>query len=326
MFGRPPDKKPIKIAFLLIPDFSMIAFASAIEPLRVANTLAEEQLYAWTTLTVDGAPVHASNGVVVSPEKSLADAADPGVLFVCAGVHAERHDDPVTINWLRQRATHGSPIGALCTGSLILARAGLLDGYRCTIHWENVESFMEEFPDLEVTATLFEIDRDRYTCSGGTAPLDMMVFSIAQDFRRDLALRVSDEMLHTTQRHPTDPQRMSLQHRTGLKNAKLLAAIARMEAYLESPISLHDLADQVGLSERQLERLFRTYLGTVPSRYYLELRLQRARQLLLQTSMPILQIAVACGFISASHFAKCYRRQFNHSPRAERDQKKTIVE
>lgn len=325
MFGTSPGKKPIRIAFLLVPDFSMMAFTSAVEPLRAANRMAEDGLYNWTTLSVDGTPVRASNGLLVEPEKSIADVAEESVVFVCAGINAERFEDASAINWLRQRARHGSPLGALCTGSLILARAGLLDSYRCTIHWENVEGFVEEFPDLDVTATLFEVDRDRYTCSGGTAPLDMMVYAISKDFGSELALKVSEQLLHTIQRHPHDPQRQSLQYRTGISNAKLLAAIAFMEAYLETPVSLHDLAGSVNLSERQLERLFRTHLGKTPSRYYLELRLNRARQLLTQTSMPILQIAVACGFTSASHFAKCYRQQFDRAPRAERSTKQSTV-
>lgn len=318
MFGNDPENRPKRIAFLLVPDYSMMAFTSALEPLRAANLIADQILYDWCTLSVDGQPVRASNGATIIPDHGLVDAADVGVPFVCAGVDAERFQDAATLNWLRQYARHGSPMGAVCTGALILARAGLLDGYRCTIHWENIEGFVEEFPDLSITATLFEIDRDRYTCSGGTAPLDMMVYSVAQDYGEDLAIKVSELMLHTIQRHPHDPQRMALQHRAGISNPKLLAAIGYMEAYLESPVSPLDLAAWVDLSERQLERLFRTHLHTTPTRYYLDLRLQRARLLLRQTAMPILQIAVACGFTSASHFAQCYRRSFDRSPRSER--------
>lgn len=324
MFGHDPGTRPKKIAFLLVPDYSMMAFTAALEPLRAANRMAGERLYAWSTLSVDGQPVRASNGTLIIPDRGLAEADDVGVPFVCAGINAERYDDPATFGWLRHRARHGSPLGAVCTGSLLLARARLLDGYRCTIHWENLEGFVEEFPELEITASLYEIDRDRFTCSGGTAPLDMMVYSVARDFGQDLAMQVAEQMLHTIQRHPHDPQRMALQQRAGISNAKLIAAIARMEACLESPVGLGDIADWVQVSERQLERLFRTHLGTTPSRYYLELRLQRARLLIRQTSMPILQIAVACGFTSASHFAKCYRQVFNRSPRIERNTQERV--
>jgi len=325
MFGANPGEKPQDAAFLLIPEFSMMAFTSAVEPLRAANRLGEDTLYRWCTLSVDGAPVKASNGVTVVPDMALTQAGEIGVPFVCSGLNPERYVETNVLNWLRRQAAFGSPLGAVCTGSLILARAGLLDGFRNTIHWENMEAFVEEFPHLDITATLFEIDRTRYTCSGGTAPLDMMVYSISADFGEKLAVMVSEEMLHTIQRHPHDPQRMSLQHRVGITNPKLLAAIAYMEAYLETPVCLHDLADWVGVSERQLARLFRSYLGKTPSRYYLELRLERARLLLRQTSMPILQIAVACGFTSSTHFAKCYRQYFRHSPRAERRSEKAMA-
>jgi len=318
MFGAEPVKTPQRISFLLIPEFSMMAFTSCVEPLRVANRLAGKCLYALQTVSASGETVEASNGVLVVPDDSVMDEERPDCLFVCAGLNAERFRDEAVLELLRHLAAQGVQLGALCTGSLLLARAGLLDGYRCTVHWENMEGFVEDYPNLSITATLYEIDRDRYTCSGGTAPLDMMINTIAKDHGEELAISVAEQMLHNLVRHPHDAQRMSLQHRTGITHPKLLAAIAHMEAFLETPISLVDLASAVGLSTRQLERLFREKLGKKPSRYYLELRLHRARLLLMQTSMPVLQIAVACGFTSAAHFAKCYRQYFGKAPSAER--------
>ena len=319
MFGASIGSGPIRVTFLLIPDFSMIAFTSAIEPLRAANRLAGQDLYRWAAVSADGAPVVASNGIVLNVGGALPEDEDVGVPFVCAGLNPTANLPPDLTGWLRRQGRHGVPLGAVCTGSLILAQAGLLDGYRCTIHWENLPGFREEFPDLDVTSMLFEIDRDRYTCSGGTAPLDMMVNSIALDQGHDLATEVAEQMMHTIIRHPQDPQRMALQHRTGVSNPKVLAAIERMEASLEAPVPLSELARSIALSERQMERLFQKHLGTTPSRRYLDLRLDRARHLLRQTSMPIMQVAVACGFISASHFAKCYRAQFGIAPRNERN-------
>jgi transcriptional regulator GlxA family with amidase domain len=277
-----------------------------------------QRLYRWSTASVDGAPVAASNGIPVVPDASIAALEAPDAVVVCAGLDVERVDDPRLFTWLRRVARQGAILGGVCTGPVLLARAGLLDGYRCTVHWENVEAFVEEFPDLEITATLFEVDRNRFTCSGGTAPLDMMLYMVGEDHGAALALSVAELMVHSIIRHPHDPQRMSLRYRTGISHPKLLAAIAHMEAYLESPVPRDDLAAAVGLSNRQLERLFRKYLGMSPSRYYLNLRLRRARQLLSHTSMPILQVAVACGFTSASHFARCYRAAFGHAPRQER--------
>lgn len=318
MFGSGTVNTPQKIAFLLLPDFSMMAFTSSVEPLRAANRLSGRKLYTWHVMTHDGQPTRASNGIAMVPDGSLFEDFTADTLFVCAGVRAERFSDRKVFDRLRDLARHGMALGGVCTGSLALARAGLLDGYRCTIHWENMEGFVEDFPRLDITATLFEIDRDRYTCSGGTAPLDMMIYAISRDFGGQLAIGVAEQMLHNFVRQPHDAQRMSIQYRTGISNAKLLAVIAYMEAYLESPVSLAELARSVDLSVRQLERLFRNYLGRTPTRYYLELRLQRARLLLRQTTMPILQVAVASGFQSASHFARCYRELFGCAPRSER--------
>lgn len=318
MFDSRPTGTSQKIAFLLLPDFSMMAFTSSVEPLRAANRLSGKKLYTWHIMTHDGQPTKASNGIAIVPDGSLFDDFDAQTLFVCAGVRAERFSNQKVFDRLRELSRRNIALGGVCTGSLALARAGLLDGYRCTIHWENMEGFVEDFPRLDITATLFEIDRDRYTCSGGTAPLDMMIYAISRDFSDQLAIGVAEQMLHSFVRQPHDAQRMSIQYRTGISNPKLLAVIAYMEAYLESPVALGELAKSVELSIRQLERLFRNHLGKTPTKYYLELRLQRARLLLRQTTMPILQVAVASGFASASHFARCYRELFACAPRSER--------
>jgi len=318
MFSASNGHLPEQVEYLILPNFSMMAFTSSIEPLRAANLLSGRELYAWRTYSIDGAAVTASNGITVAPHGALADAGQAATLFVCAGVGVENFDDASVNARLRELAHRGVALGGVCTGALVLARAGLLDGYRCTIHWENVEGFVEEFPELHVTATLFETDRGRYTCSGGTAPLDMMINAIARAHGDDLALRVAELLLHNSVRHPHDMQRMPLQHRLGISHPKLLAVIAHMEAYIESPVPVCELAESVQISNRQLERLFQERLGKTPSRYYLELRLHRARLLLLQTSMSVLQVAVAAGFTSASHFARCYRNYFGKSPTVER--------
>ena len=292
-----------------------MAFTSSIEPLRSANRMSGRDLYRWRTLSIDGSMVAASNKVAIEPDGSFLDPPGCDTLFVCAGVNAEKFTDPRLSPRLREIARAGVAMGAVCTGSIALANAGLLDDYRCTIHWENVEGFVEAYPRLKVTATLFEIDRNRYTCSGGTAPLDMMIHFIARDHGSELAISVAEQMLHAAMRQPHDPQRLSTQHRTGISNPKLLAAIAHMEAYIETPLPVAAIAEAVSLSPRQLERLFQELLKKTPARYYLELRLQRARLLLQQTAMPILQIAVASGFTSAAHFATSYKAYFAVSPR-----------
>jgi AraC family transcriptional regulator, glycine betaine-responsive activator len=319
MFGADRDTLPQDIFLLLIPSFSMMAFSATVEPLRAANRMAGKELYTWRTLSRDGHPVAASNGISVIPDASIDEVSEPsGAVFVCAGLKTESYFDQKVFAWLRRVARKGASIGGVCTGAVILARAGLLDGYRSTIHWENMEGFVEEFPDHEITGRLIEIDRDRCTCSGGTAPLDLMLRLISADQGPELAAEVAEQMLYTFVRDPHEPQRLSLRYRAGATHPKLLAAVGKMESHLENPMSLDGIARSVQLSGRQLERLFQSRLGKSPSRYYLELRMRRAKLLLIQTSMPILEVAVACGFASASHFAKSYREFFGHSPRTER--------
>lgn len=319
MFGSNLNNTPQKLGFLLLPNFSMIAFTASIEPLRSANRLSRKTLYEWQTLSIDGLPVTASNGVTITPDKAVRFGHDSDVVFVCAGTKPQKYLSSTLQNELRSLALRGKALGAVCTGSFALAYAGILTGYRCTIHWEDLETFKEVYPNLDITATLFEIDRNRFTCSGGTAPLDMMIYSIKLDHGETLALNVAEQMLHNFVREPQDNQRMAIEHRTGIHNPKLLAAIGFMEAYIEAPLSLERLAKNVGLSLRQLERLFRSDIGTTPAKYYLSLRLQRARQFLRRTSMSILEVGIAVGFNSPSHFGKSYKDKFGHSPTQERN-------
>jgi transcriptional regulator GlxA family with amidase domain len=318
MFGGAPRELPQRIGLILIPSFSMIAFTAAVETLRLANRTADRQLYQWKLFSVDAAPVRASNGIELHPEGNLEKAGDFDTIVVCSGTEVQRFNSKAAFSWLRRMARKGADIGALCTGSHILARAGLLDGYRCTIHWENLAGFIEDFPDIEVTSELFEIDRNRFTCSGGTAAIDLMLNVIARQHGHDLAAGVADQFMHERIRDHHDHQRMSLPARLGVRHPKLLKVIEMMEKDLEEPVSRTELARNAGLSTRQLERLFRKYLNRSPARYYLELRLNKARLLLLQTNMSIIDVALACGFVSASHFSKCYRDFFGRAPRKER--------
>lgn len=306
------------VGFLLTPEFSMIAFTSSIEPLRLANRVSGKPLFAWRIYSPDGKPVAASNGLRIEADGSFGDVGPMPEIVVCAGVNVQRHDHTQLIARLRRLSFYGVSIGAVCTGTYILAKAGLLDGYRCTIHWENSSAFREEFPHIELTEELFEFDRNRFTCAGGTAAVDMMLSLIADRKGADIAARVTDELIHHRMRQPKERQRMDLRARLGVANPKILTVAAAMEENLEEPLPCSALAKKAGLSPRQLERLFRKYIGETPTRYYLRLRLERARQLLLQTSMPILSIGLACGFVSASHFSSSYSHHFGKTPSEER--------
>ncbi|MHA1599917.1 MAG: GlxA family transcriptional regulator [Alphaproteobacteria bacterium] len=318
MLGTAPRELPQRIGLILIPSFSMIAFTAAVESLRLANRASSQSLYEWHIFSVDGQPVTASNGISITPEGNLEKANDMPIIAVCSGVDVQKFTHKGAFSWLRRMARKGVDVGALCTGSHILARAGLLDGYRCTIHWENLASFVEDFPEIEVTSELFEIDRNRFTCAGGTAAIDMMLNVIAHQHGYELAAVVADQFMHERIRDQHDHQRTSLPARLGVRHPKLLSVIAVMENNLEEPLSRIDLARDADLSTRQLERLFRKYLNRSPARYYLELRLNKARLLLVQTNMSIIDVALACGFVSASHFSKCYRDFFGRTPRKER--------
>ena len=309
---------PLKVGFLLIPNFSMLAFASAIEPLRAANRMSGDTLFSWIVASPDGMQSRASNHVKTEVDGDSTILADCHIVFVCAGLDVKAQSDKSILNMLRRLDRQGAVIGAICTGTYLMAAAGLLDDRRCTIHWENIDGLAEEFPLLEITNELFEIDDTRITCSGGTASLDMILYIIGQIHGQTLAAQVSDQFIHDRIRDPSDRQRMELRSRLGVSHPKLLAVVDYMEQGLEEPLSQTELAQKANLSTRQLERLFRKYLSTTPTRYYLNLRLARARHLLRQTSMSILSIALACGFVSASHFSKCYREVYGRTPRAER--------
>ncbi len=318
MLGNPAHELPHRIGFLVVPKFSMIAFAGAVETLRLANRTSGQNLYQYRVLSPGGTPVCASNGIELTPDGGLDEASSLDTVLVCSGVDVQRYRNKAVDSYLRRMARKGADIGAICTGSYILARAGLLDGYRCTIHWENLAGFIEEFPRVEIANELFEIDRNRFTCSGGTAAIDLMLNLIGRQHGHTLAAAIADQCMHDRIRDQHDRQRMSLPARLGVRHPKLLAVIESMEQNLEEPLTRTELAQSAGLSTRQLERLFRKYLVRSPARYYLELRLDRARLLLLQTNMSIIDVALACGFVSASHFSKCYRDFFGRTPRKER--------
>jgi transcriptional regulator GlxA family with amidase domain len=314
----PAEAPPEKFVFLLLENFTLIAFACAIEPLRLANRISGRPLYAWSVVSETGGPVACSNGAAVAADGALGEVARDATIMVCAGAGVKAATTRGVLGWLRRESRKGMAVGAVCTGAQALARAGLLEGRRCTIHWENRDSFEEEFPDIELSQTVYVIDQNRYTAAGGTASADLMLTLIARKHGPEIANLVADQMIHTALRSDRDEQRLSIPTRIGVRHPKLASVIQRMEANVEEPISPARLAADVGMSARQLERLFRRYLNRSPKRYYMELRLQKARNLLLQTDMSVINVALACGFASPSHFSKCYRALYATTPYRER--------
>ena len=315
-----PDK-PRRFAFLLLDRFTMLPFTAAIEPLRLANRAAGRELYSWRLVGPRGDWAACSNGTRVALDGAL--EADPppereDVILVCGGTDIAREATRPVLNWLRRQARGGPTLGAVCTGAWILAEAVLLDGRKATIHWENHDGFAEAFPQVDLYRSVFVNDGNRLTAAGGTSPIDMMLNLIATAHGDAIAAEVADQMLHTTIRTNQDRQRLSIPTRIGVRHPRLAAIIARMEGNLEDPISPARLAEDAGMSTRQLERLFRRYLNRSPKRYYMETRLARARNLLMQTEMSVIEIALASGFSSPSHFSKCYRALYGSTPYRER--------
>jgi transcriptional regulator GlxA family with amidase domain len=304
--------------FLLLKNFSMASFASAIEPLRIANRMAGQEIYRWSLASEDGEKAMASNGVNMLVDMGLSEVKREDTVMVCGGVHIKDATTKPVLNWLRREARKGAGIGGLCTAAYTVAKAGLLDGKKCTIHWENHDSFEEEFLEVELTKSIYVVDGNRYSSAGGMSSLDLMLNVIASDHGQELANTVADQLIYTSIRTDRDEQRLSIPTRIGVRHPKLSTVIQMMEANIEEPVSPSVLARDVGMSTRQLERLFRRYLNRSPKRYYMELRLQKARNLLMQTDMSVINVALACGFASPSHFSKCYRSHYNTTPYRER--------
>jgi transcriptional regulator GlxA family with amidase domain len=311
--------KPVRIAFFLVPRFSMMAFAAGIEPLRAANRLSGARLFDWQLVSADGKEVEASNGISVATQSSLAELGRADMVIACAGLEAPDVERNVKVHHqLRRLAHHGSMIGAISSGSFLLAEAGLLAGRRCTVHWEYLEAFRARYPQLEVTEDLYVIDGNVFTCSGGTAALDMMVHFVGQWAGSRLALGVAEQFIHPQVRTQEEQQRLDLNARYRIDNPKLIQVISLMETTLDEPMEMREMARRAHISVRQVERLFREHLGSSPKAFYLELRLAKARTLLRRTLGSLRTIALECGFGSPSHFCHAYKRRYGIPPTHER--------
>ncbi|MFV2035754.1 MAG: GlxA family transcriptional regulator [Halocynthiibacter sp.] len=310
--------KPTRYIFVLLENFTLLSFAGAVEPLRLANQVCGRTLYTWKLAGEGGGAISCSNGAVFQLDMGLEDIGRDDVVLLCGGIDIQRSSTRAVLSWLRRQSRFGAVIGGLCTAAYTLAKAGLLENKKATIHWENQDSFVEEFSDIDLTKSVFVVDGKRYTTAGGTSSIDLMLKLIASDHSEELANTVADQLIYSSIRTDQDTQRLSVPSRIGVRHPKLSAVIQMMEINVEEPISPSVLARDVGMSTRQLERLFRRYLNRSPKRYYMELRLQKARNLLMQTDMSVINVALACGFASPSHFSKCYRAHYHTTPYRER--------
>lgn len=310
----------IEIGFLLVPGFPLVCLSSALDALRHANSYAGFTRYRYRTYALGGGLVTASNGLEIQAAAAAGAEERPGILFVCAGSDfpPDVAHHPQVQAWLRRLASRGVPLGGISAGTHVLAKAGLLDGYRCALHWYDASVFRESFPDIEVTDRLFCIDRDRLTCSGGAATIDMMLRIVDDDLGDRIAAKTAEMMQVERVRSTVDRQASASLYKAKARSAPLARAIGTMEENLDQPVSMLDLSRAVGLTRRQLHRLFRQHTGETPTDFYRDLRLRHARTLLHGTPARIIDVATATGFGSHSHFTKVYRERFGVSPLKDR--------
>ena len=313
------QSEPYRIGFILVPGYALMSFASAVEPLRAANLLAGREIFDIRYFSSTGEPVAASAGATMATEPLPLKPDGLDALFVVAGGDPARAPrDAALFSCLRRMARSGLTIGGISAGPYLLAAAGLLTERRFTVHWEHASALMERWPDLQPERVRFVIDRDRITCGGGVAPLDLMHALIENREGPDFARAVSDWFLHTHVDEPASPQRSSVVERYRVHHKVLAAILEKMEAHVEEPLSRYEMATFAGISERHLDRLFQTVMKSGFQKEYLKIRLERARMLLKQSPMKISEIALACGFSGPSQFARAYRAAFGENPGAMR--------
>ncbi|GGF74688.1 GlxA family transcriptional regulator [Mameliella alba] len=292
----------------------MLSLTSALETLSNANRVAGASDFEWTTYSEDGRPVLSSLESEYPVDAPLPQKPVDGIVLVIGGDSVETHCSPGVLNWLRQQARFGSGIGGLCTGSYVVARAGLLEGKSATIHWHYRDSFAETFANVSLCNRNFLLDSNRYSTAGGISSIDLILELISEQTDSQFAISVAEQMNYGVVRNLQKLTGVGTPDRLAIRKTKVALAVKIMEDNLEDPVCPAKLAQSAGISVRQLERLFRRTLNQSPKQYYMKMRLERARDLLLHSSLAVSEIGYACGFQSSSHFSKCFRRRFQQSP------------
>ncbi|WP_250460067.1 GlxA family transcriptional regulator [Microbulbifer litoralis] len=309
----------VHIGFVLVPKFSFFALACCSEPLRVANRVAGKKLFQFTFISEDGLPVKASNDMPFEVQYSLADCPDDyQTIVVVSGFDPLEGCGESLVSELKRLSANGVSLGCVDTGAHILARAGLLQGQKAIVHWEASSGFQESYPSIQVVPERFMIEESRVSAAGGLSSLDMMLNIIGASHGRELATAVAEQFTYNYIQSADDAQRMSPRSRLRTTNKRLIRAVQIMEQHLAPPLSVKQVAEKAEISVREMERLFKKEVGTPPKRFYRHLRLERARQLLRQTGMTVLDIAISCGFQSSAYFSAAYRQDFGTSPSRDR--------
>ncbi len=303
-----------RVGILPIGGFALMSYAASVEPFRAANLLSRKALYEVINIGSRDGPIQSSGATQVTPEAMIGAPLELDYLFVVAGGDPVAFGERKVLNWLARMGRSGVRMGGVSGGPVLLAKAGLMRGRRMTVHWEHAAALGEMMPQLLIERTLYVIDRDRLTCAGGTAPMDLMHALIAEHHGAVFAQQVSDWFMHTEIRPPVGPQRGGLVERVGTTRAAILDAVRVMENHIAEPVSLGRLAAAAGISPRQLNRVFRQRLGRSTMSYYRELRLDKAMNLLRNSPLPLTAIALATGFANSSHFARLFARHFGSPP------------
>lgn len=314
------DQATFKIGMLLLDGFNSLATNAFVDPFRCANYLSSTRFYDWTFLGFDSETAMASNGIAVSqlaPVRTL--KSDFDLLVISTSWNVERFRQPALLNWLRGQAKKGVTLCGIDTGSFVLGFAGLLKSRNAAVHYEHIAAFRETFPDTNMGEDLFVIDGDRLTSCGGSAASDLALEILRLQQGIDIANAAARYIFHERLRSGQEGQLPERSEPIGYAAPKKLReAIVLMERNLEHLLTIGDVAGLVDLSQRQLERLFKTHTGVSPVRYYLDVRLDRARGLVTQTELPIVDIAVACGFTSNAQFSRAYKSRFGLAANRDR--------
>ncbi|MDT1062441.1 GlxA family transcriptional regulator [Paracoccus sp. CPCC 101403] len=308
---------PLRVGFILTRDYSLMSLTSAVEPLRAANHLAGHELYRPGYYSVEGG-FSASTSGGGFPTLRLAEAGPMDLAFVVAGGNPLRYEDAALARGLRSLQAGKVRLGGISGGAAILARLGLMEGRRFTLHWAHIDALAENMPDLLIDRALYVVDRDRYTCAGGVAALDMMCALIARDHGAEFARSVADWFIHPRTRGADEPQQSPTAERFDLRHPMLAAAVDLMFSHLSDPLSPGQLAAQAGCSPRQLQRLFNDQLGCSMMQFYREMRLKKADELIQQSALSVLDIALITGFVSAAHFSRCFAERYGMTPSRRR--------
>jgi transcriptional regulator GlxA family with amidase domain len=316
---------PYHVAFCVVPEFPLTSLSVGIDALRVANRMAGKPLFRWTVLSPDGQPIAANCGLSLivdgrfpDPRRSGQPGEDADMGLVVSGFDPQKYCLPALRRFLTMLKRRNSAVGAVASGTHILAEAGLLEGAACTIHWENRTALIERFPGLDVRSQLFVADRGIYTCGGSSSVYDMMLWIISERAGAPIAARVAEQSLLSSIRRSEEAARRPFGPGMGTPGPLVARALEIMDRQVAEPGPIAAFAATLGVSQRQLERQFRAELGETPSACYRRLRIEHAARLILQTDLSMAEVGIACGFASSAHFSRTYRRVLGRTPSADR--------